>query len=121
MEIGTTYTLTRCISEKETAKFLGSGGLEVYATPAMICHMELAAYSLAEKEGFETVGTRLDISHMKACKAGTEVKVTAELMEIEGRRLEYHIKTEDMDGNLLGEGRHQRFVIDPARFMAKLG
>ena len=121
MEIGTTYTLTRCISANETAKFLGSGGLEVYATPAMICHMELAAYSLAEKEGFETVGTRLDISHMKACKAGTEVKVTAELLEIEGRRLEYHVKAEDKDGNLLGEGHHQRFVIDPARFMAKLG
>ena len=106
MEIGTTYTLTRCVSENETAKFLGSGGLEVYATPAMICHMELAAYTLAEKEGFQTVGTRLDISHLKACKVGTEVKITAQLLEIDGRRLEYHVKAEDAAGALLGEGKH---------------
>ena len=121
MKAGDTYVLNRVVAANETAEVLGSGGLPVYATPSMICHMELAAYSLAEKEGFETVGTRLDISHMKTCKAGTEVKVTAELLEIEGRRLEYHVKAEDKDGNLLGEGRHQRFVIDPARFMAKLG
>lgn len=120
MEIGATFTLTRCVSENETAKFLGSGGLEVYATPAMICHMELAAYTLAEKEGLQTVGTRLEVSHLKACKVGTEVKVTAELLEVDGRRLEYHVKAEDMDGVLLGEGKHQRFVIDPERFMAKL-
>ena len=121
METGTKYTLTRCVSENETAKFLGSGGLDVYATPAMICHMELAAYTLAEKEGFQTVGTRLDVSHLKACKVGTEVTITAELTEVDGRRLEYNLKAEDATGALLGEGKHQRFIIDPERFMAKLG
>ena len=57
---------------------------------------------------------------MRACLAGTEVTVTAELIEIDGRRLEFNVKAEDAKG-LLGEGRHQRFVIDPERFMAKLG
>ena len=51
---------------------------------------------------------------------GTEVKITAELVEVDGRRLEYSIKVEDEKG-LLGEGTHQRFTIDPERFMAKLG
>ena len=120
METGTKYTLTRCVSENETAKFLGSGGLEVYATPAMICHMELAAYSLAAEHGSQTVGTKVNINHLKACKTGTEVTVTATLTEVDGRRLEYTVKAEDADG-LLGEGTHQRFVIDPERFMAKLG
>ncbi len=120
MKAGDKFTLTRSVSENETAKFLGSGGLEVYATPAMICHMELAAYSLAEQEGHQTVGTKVDISHLRACKVGTEVTLTAELTEVDGRRLEFIVKAEDANG-LLGEGRHQRFIIDPERFMAKLG
>ena len=119
MKSGDKYILTRSVSENETAVFLGSGRLEVYATPAMICHMELAAYSLAAEEGHQTVGTKVDISHLRACKAGTEVTITAELVEVDGRRLEYIVKAEDEKG-LLGEGKHQRFIIDPERFMAKL-
>lgn len=120
MNIGDTFSITRSVSENETAKFMGSGALEVYATPAMICHMELASFKLAEKYGHQTVGTKVDISHLRACKKGTEVTVTAELLEMDGRRLEFAVKAEDA-GGLLGEGRHQRFIIDPERFVAKLG
>ena len=120
MTQGETFVLTRTVNENETAEILGSGGLPVYATPAMICHMELTAYKLAEQYGHQTVGTKVNISHLRACKVGTEVKITAELTETEGRRLEYYIKVEDQQG-LLGEGTHQRFIIDPERFMAKLG
>ena len=119
MTVNETYVLTRVVAENETAKILGSGGLPVYATPAMICHMELSAYKLAEQYGHQTVGTKVNISHLRACKVGTEVKITAELMEFEGRRLEYNVKVEDEKG-LLGEGTHQRFIIDPERFMSKL-
>lgn len=120
MKTGDTYTLTRTVAANETAEMLGSGGLPVYATPAMICHMELAAHSLASEHGFQTVGTKVDISHLRACKVGTEIKITARMIEIDGRRLEYYIKVEDAQG-VLGEGQHQRFIIDPERFMAKLG
>ena len=120
MKQGETFVLTRTVNENETAEILGSGGLPVYATPAMICHMELSAYKLAEQYGHQTVGTKVNISHLRACKVGTEVKITAELKEHEGRRLEYYIKVEDEMG-LLGEGTHQRYIIDPERFMAKLG
>lgn len=120
METGTRYMIRRRVAENETAEMLGSGGLPVYATPAMICHFELAAYSLAAKEGIQTVGTKVDISHLRACKVGTEVTITAELTEIDGRRLEYDVKAEDAHG-VLGEGKHQRFMIDPERFMAKIG
>lgn len=119
MNTGETYRLVRIVSADETAEMLGSGGLPVYATPAMICHMELAAFKLAEAHGHQTVGTKVNISHLRACKAGTEVTVTAELVEVDGRRQEYSIKVEDKDG-LIGEGTHQRFVIDPERFMARL-
>ena len=111
--------MTHIVAENETAEILGSGGLPVYATPAMVCHMELASYRLAEQDGYQTVGTKVDISHLKACLAGTEVTVTAELTEIDGRRLEYNVKVESKDGTI-GEGTHQRFIIDPERFMSKL-
>lgn len=120
METGQTYVLKRRVADNETAEMLGSGGLPVYATPAMLCHMELAAFRLAQQEGFQTVGTKVEISHLRACKAGTEIIVTAELTEVDGRRLEYKVKAEDEAG-LLGEGTHQRYIIDPERFMAKLG
>lgn len=120
MKAGDTYELVRIVAADETAEVLGSGGLPVYATPSMICHMELASFKLAEQYGHQTVGTKVEISHLRACKAGTQVTVTAELTEVDGRRLEYYVKAEDEKG-LIGEGRHQRFVIDPERFMSKLG
>lgn len=119
MNAGEKYTLNITVSDKETAEAIGSGGLPVYATPSMICHFEDAAFRLAAQYGHQTVGTKVDINHLRACLPGTQVTVTAELTEVEGRRLEFIVKAEDEKG-LLGEGRHQRFVIDPERFMAKL-
>lgn len=119
MKAGDSYTLKHTVGENETAEVLGSGGLPVYSTPSMICLMELTSYKLAEEQGFQTVGTKVNISHLKACKVGTELTATAELTEVDGRRFEYKVKVEDHDG-LIGEGTHQRFAIDPDRFMAKL-
>lgn len=119
MKAGDTYTLTHVVAADETAEVLGSGGLPVYSTPSMICLMELTSFKLAEEHGFQTVGTKVNISHLKACKVGTELKATAEVTEVEGRRFEYKVKVEDNEG-LIGEGTHQRFAIDPERFMAKL-
>ena len=119
MKAGDVYEMTHIVSADETAEVLGSGGLPVYSTPSMICLMELASYRLAEQEGHQSVGTKVNISHLRACKVGTEVKITAQLTEVDGRRLEYSIKVEDEKG-LLGEGTHQRYIIDPERFMSKL-
>ena len=119
MKAGDTYTLTHIVREDETAEVLGSGGLPVYSTPSMICLMELTSYKLAEEQGFQTVGTKVNISHLRACKVGTELKATAVIEEAEGRRFEYRVTVEDGQG-LIGEGIHQRFAIDPERFMAKL-
>lgn len=120
MQTGTEHIIKIDVTEKDTAMMLGSGGLPVYATPSMICHFEFAAFKLAEIYGHQTVGTKVNISHLRACKPGTEVTITAKLTEIDGRRLEFEVKAEDSKG-LLGEGRHQRYIIDPERFMAKLG
>lgn len=119
MKPGDKYVMKHTAAENETAEVLGSGGLPVYSTPSMICLMELAAYRLAEQHGHQTVGTKVDICHLRACRPGTELTATAQLIELDGRRLEYSVRVEDADG-VIGEGKHQRFVIDPERFMAKL-
>ena len=120
MNIGDTYRMTYVVTEKDTACAFGSGGLQVYATPAMISLMEKTAYTYAADKGSQTVGTKVDISHLRATKIGTEVYSTAELTGIEGRKLTFNVSVSDANG-LLGEGVHERFVIDPERFMAKLG
>lgn len=120
MTKGETYTLTHVVAENETAEILGSGGLPVYSTPSMICLMELVSYKLAEQHGHQTVGTRVNISHMKAVKPGTEVTAEAEVIETEGRSILYKVTVKD-DRGTIGEGEHERFIIDPERFMAKLG
>lgn len=120
MKVGEKYTVRHVAAENESAEILGSGGLPVYSTPSMICLMELASFRLAEQHGLQTVGTKVEISHLRACRPGTDLIATAEILEIDGRRLEYSVKVEDSQG-LIGEGRHQRYVIDPERFMAKLG
>lgn len=119
MKTGDIYTMTHMVSENETAEVLGSGGLPVYSTPSMICLMELAAYRLAESYGHQTVGTKVNISHLKACVPGKEVIVEAVLQEMEGRRLSYKVTVKDAQ-EIIGEGFHERYIIDPERFMAKL-
>lgn len=119
MNPGDRHILTHIAGDNETAEVLGSGGLPVYSTPSMICLMELTAYKLAEAEGLQTVGTRVEISHLRACRPGTELTSTAEIMEIDGRKLTYKVSVSDSFG-LIGEGMHERFVIDPERFMSKI-
>lgn len=120
MKTGDIYRMTYIVTENDTASSFGSGGLMVYATPAMISLMEKTAYTYAAEKGNQTVGTKVDICHLKASKVGTEVYSTAELIEIDGRRLVFKVSVSDAE-HLLGEGLHERFVIDPERFMAKLG
>lgn len=120
MKAGDKHIIKHIVGENETAEILGSGGLPVYSTPSMICLMELTSFKLAESKGYQTVGTNVKISHLKPCKPGTELKSTAEIIEVEGRRIEFAVMVEDGNG-LIGTGTHQRYIIDPERFMAKLG
>lgn len=119
MNIADKYTIRHIVADNDTADVLGSGGLPVYATPAMICLMEKTAYQFAANEGLQTVGTKVEISHLRACKPGAEIECTAEVIESEGRRLLFKVAASDEKG-LIGEGTHERFIIDPERFMAKL-
>ncbi len=119
METGNKYILEHTVTPGETADNIGSGGLPVFATPAMAALMEKAAYTLAREHGEETVGTRLEISHSRACLPGTALAAEAEITETEGRKILFRVKVYDSEG-LIGEGLHERFVIDPEKFMSRL-
>lgn len=119
MEKGERHTVRHAVSETETADKVGSGGLPVYSTPSMTALMERAAFGLAKEQGYDTVGTRLEISHLRACLPGTSLTCTAELSEIDGRRLSFRVTVSDAEG-VIGEGEHERFIIDAGKFMDRL-
>ncbi|WP_455663882.1 thioesterase family protein [Phocaeicola sp.] len=122
MEIGLTYTSTVVVSKENIAVTMGSGDLEVFATPAMVALMENAAMNAVAGElpkGSTTVGALMNTSHIKPSAVGDTVSATATLKEVEGRKLTFEVKAEDSKG-VVGEGTHVRYVVDREKFMAKL-
>ena len=100
---------------------MGSGSLEVFATPMMTALMEKAACNALSDylEGDETtVGTMLSITHDSATPEGMKVTAEAELTEINGRELVFNVKAEDECGSI-GKGTHKRFVVYSEKFMNK--
>lgn len=121
LEIGRKGAATKVVDNSVSAKTLGSSPLEVFATPAMVALMEQAAWtSVADAldKGCGTVGARLEVTHTAATPMGMTVTATAELIEIDGRRLVFRVSAEDQCG-LIGEGIHERYIVDEAKFLAK--
>jgi predicted thioesterase len=105
------------------ATHLGSGALPVLATPALIAWMENTAMeTVAPFLPFTdtTVGTSIAIKHLKASSLHAEITCHATVTEVEGRRIRFEVKAFDQHQVLIGEGTHERFVVDAQRFMAKL-
>ena len=122
MEIGLKYKSTTVVSAANTAATLGSGDMDVFATPAMVALMENAAMLAVRDhlpEGSATVGTQISTSHLKASPLGASITASAELVEVDGRRLTFAVKAWDEKGTI-GEGTHTRFVVDRERFLSKL-
>ena len=118
---GITATKEITVTADKTAAAMGSGSLEVFATPAMIALMEeTAASSVAEAldEGCATVGTLVHVAHLSATPVGATVRCESVLTEVEGRKLSFSVKAYDGAG-LIGEGTHERFIIFSEKFMAK--
>jgi hypothetical protein len=72
-----------------------------------------------EVEGKTTVGTRVEISHLRAAPLGAEIEVTSELVEVDGRRLRFRVEAY-WNGEKIGEGFHERFIVDRDRFLSKI-
>src|SRR5881227_2655311 len=115
---GLTGSAEIMVGEQHTAPFVGSGRVPVLATPVMINLMEAAALDAAETllpEGHQSLGIRLDVRHYAATPIGLHVDVTAELIQIDGRTLEFRVEARD-EKEPIGDGLHQRVVVNVARF-----
>ena len=119
---GLRHCETLVVEHKDTAAVYGSGALEVFATPAMIALMEKTCLmGVFDKIGEDntTVGIAVNIKHLKASPVGATIRCEAELTEVDRRRLVFKIQCFEGE-KLIGEGIHERFVVESAKFMAKL-
>lgn len=122
IKIGQSFELTQSVAYKDTAASYGSGLVEVFATPAMIALMENTCLQCVQsqlEEGYTTVGTSVNIKHIKATLKGQNVRCIATLMEIDRSKLTFEVEAHDEHGKI-GMGSHQRFVINNEEFMKSL-
>ena len=109
------------VGTRDTAPHVGSGKVKVLATPVMVSLMEEASLNAVEgllPPGHQTVGTRLDITHVAATPVGMRVRAGAEVLRVDGRRLTFRVWADD-EKERIGEGTHERIVVDVARFDAR--
>ena len=119
---GLTCTCTRVVEEHHLAVNMGSGDLRVWATPSMMALMEEAAMRAVAPhlpKGSTTVGGHIASSHLRPTAHGRTVSATATLVSVEGRKLHFEVKATDGE-NIIGEGKHLRFIVDKEKFMAQL-
>jgi len=106
------------VSEDNIALRFGSGSIDVFATPAMIALMEEAAVKAVDNilpRGYATVGTEVNIRHLSATPIGINITVSAELVEVEGKKLTFKVEAFD-ELEKIGEGIHHRYIVELERF-----
>ncbi len=121
LKLGMTGETTTVVAPENTAARVGAGGVEVFGTPMMIALMEQASWQSVANDlepGYVTVGTLVNVRHLAATPLGERVRATAELVEIDGRRLVFKVEAYD-EKQKIGEGQHERFIVNLERFMKK--
>lgn len=111
------------VNNTNSAAAVKSGSLPVFATPMMIALMEEATcYAAAPllDEGESTVGTRVSVSHDKASGIGSVITAHATLTEADGRKLYFEVNAKDEQGDIIGKGTIERFVINTDKFMKRV-
>jgi predicted thioesterase len=118
---GLSATISQQVSESMLANQVGSGSAPVFATPELALLIEKAAVAAIEnnlEQGMTSVGTNLDISHLAATPVGMEVSATAELTEVDGRKLTFSVSAKDAVEDI-SAGTHVRFMVDMEKFVAR--
>jgi fluoroacetyl-CoA thioesterase len=113
---------TFLVQEDETARHIGSGASRVLASPWLIAFMERVSHRLiAEQlpEEFSSVGVLINVRHVAPTPVGSQVKVRADVTEVDGSRVTLNVQAWD-HVELIGEGSHQRIVIDQERFLRRV-
>ncbi len=118
-------TKDKTVALNDTATVYGSGLLEVFATPAMVAFMENVAHeSVAQylPEGFTTVGTEINVQHLKATLVGKTVTAKSQFIAAKssGKRLFFDIEVFEEGEKLIGKATHSRYIVESSVFMEKL-
>jgi predicted thioesterase len=106
------------VAEEHTAPRVGSGRVHVLATPVMINVIEAAALAAIEHllpEGYQSLGTRLDIRHFAATPVGMRVRAEVEVVKVEKRTVTFRVSVAD-EKEPIGDGTHERMVVNVSRF-----
>jgi fluoroacetyl-CoA thioesterase len=122
LKLGMTGEATTTVVHENTAAAVGAGGVEVFGTPMMIALIENACWrSVANTldEGYVTVGTHVNVSHLAATPLGQRVRARAELIQIDGRRLVFRVEAYD-EQQRIGEGQHERAIVHLERFLSRI-
>ncbi|MFY9471774.1 MAG: thioesterase family protein [Bacillota bacterium] len=119
--IGTKGSKSVKVTEDTLASATGSGAVDVFSTPNLVLLMEEASVEAVKdylENGETTVGTMVNIRHLAATPPGLTVTATAVLTEVDGRRLVFEVSAHD-GVDIVGQGTHERFVVDRAKFIEK--
>lgn len=122
LEVGLKNEMEFEVTSDMSAKNAGSGKLQVLSTPSMIALMELVSLRCVDshlEEGQSTVGTYVGVHHRAGSPVGAKIKVKSELREIDRRKLVFDVIAE-YDGKVIGDGVHERFIIDNKKFLNKV-
>jgi predicted thioesterase len=120
--LNNSFSQTITVEINQTAEHLGSGLLPVFSTPAMIALMENTAMKCMTDlpVGSSSVGIEINVKHLKASMVGAKISCKATIIAIEGRKYSFKIEVTDADESIVGEGTHERVVINVEKFMSKL-
>jgi fluoroacetyl-CoA thioesterase len=122
IEAGLRGSAELTVGEAHTAPSIGSGRVHVLATPVMINLIEAAALAAVEHllpEGYQSLGTHLDVRHIAATPVGMRVHATAEVVAVDGRTIRFRVEARD-EVELIGDGAHERVVVNVAKFDQRL-
>lgn len=122
IEPGIINRLEKTVLPADSAKVYGSGAVDVFSTPAMIAFMEKSAHESIQSllpEGYTTVGTEVNIKHLKATLIGKQISCQAKLVAVDGWNLMFEVIVSDASSEI-GTGTHSRFIVEKKRFIEKL-
>lgn len=121
LKTGTSLTKSLIVTENHTAAKMGSGDLDVYATPAMIALMENTSKTLSAAGlpvDYTTVGIDINVKHIKSSPIGANIQCKATLIKIDGKKLFFDVEAND-DKSMIGTGTHIRYIVNSKDFMEK--
>jgi len=110
------------VNSNQTTAFLWEGE-NVFSTPSMISEMEETCRLLLKEQfikdrDWDSVGTVVEVKHLSATPVGADIFLKAEIISVDGRRIMFNVEAADKIEKI-GEGRHERFIINVPSFKVK--